>query len=121
MLYFGSIFIEFQHFTVRESSTKIIQKIKDRTKDFPGIIVEVREQEDGPPIGKDIQLEIRSNNYEGLVDIAEKANVKFKSLDELLTDVEDNRSSPGIEWKIKVDREKAGKSGAPQVMPLPEP
>jgi multidrug efflux pump len=108
----GSIFIEFQHFTVRESSTKIIQKIKDRTKDFPGIIVEVREQEDGPPIGKDIQLEIRSNNYEGLVDIAEKANVKFKSLDELLTDVEDNRSSPGIEWKIKVDREKAGLFGA---------
>jgi multidrug efflux pump len=108
----GSIFIEFQHFTVRESSTKIIQKIKDRTKDFPGIIVEVREQEDGPPIGKDIQLEIRSNNYEGLVGIAEKANVKFKSLDELLTDVEDNRSSPGIEWKIKVDREKAGLFGA---------
>jgi multidrug efflux pump len=108
----GSIFIEFQHFTVRESSTKIIQKIKDRTKDFPGIIVEVREQEDGPPIGKDIQLEIRSNNYEGLIDIAEKANAKFKSLDELLTDVEDNRSSPGIEWKIKVDREKAGLFGA---------
>ena len=108
----GSIFIEFQHFTVRESSKKIIQKIKDRTKDFPGIIVEIREQEDGPPIGKDIQLEIRSNNYEGLVDIAEKANAKFKSFDELLTDVEDNRSSPGIEWKIKVDREKAGLFGA---------
>ena len=108
----GSIFIEFQHFTVRESSKNIIQKIKDRTKDFPGIIVEIREQEDGPPIGKDIQLEIRSNNYEGLVDIAEKANAKFKSFDELLTDVEDNRSSPGIEWKIKVDREKAGLFGA---------
>ena len=108
----GSIFIEFQHFTVRESSKKIIQKIKDRTKDFPGIIVEIREQEDGPPIGKDIQLEIRSNNYEGLVDVAEKANAKFKSFDELLTDVEDNRSSPGIEWKIKVDREKAGLFGA---------
>ena len=74
--------------------------------------MEIREQEDGPPIGKDIQLEIRSNNYEGLVDIAEKANAKFKSFDELLTDIEDNRSSPGIEWKIKVDREKAGLFGA---------
>ena len=108
----GSIFIEFQHFAVRESSVEIIKKIKDRTKDFPGIIVEIREQEDGPPIGKDIQLEIRSNNYEGLIEIAEKANAKFKSLDELLTDVEDNRSSPGIEWKIDVDREKAGLFGA---------
>ena len=74
--------------------------------------MEIREQEDGPPIGKDIQREIRSNNYEGLVDVAEKANAKFKSFDELLTDVEDNRSSPGIEWKIKVDREKAGLFGA---------
>jgi multidrug efflux pump len=89
-----------------KAQLKSFKKSKIVLKTFQGIIVEVREQEDGPPIGKDIQLEIRSNNYEGLVDIAEKANVKFKSLDELLTDVEDNRSSPGIEWKIKVDREK---------------
>lgn len=108
----GSIFIEFQHFSVREDAKMIIQKIRDRTRDIPGIIVEIREPEEGPPVGKDIQLEIRSNNYDGLSEVAEKANAKFKGLDELLTDVEDNRSSPGIEWKIQVDREKAGLFGA---------
>ena len=108
----GSIYIEFEHFSVRPPTGEILQEIRDKTAEIPGVIVELRPLEEGPPTGKDVQLEIRSNNYDRLDEVADVVREHFESMSELLMDIEDNRSAPGIEWKIRVDREKAGLFGA---------
>ena len=50
-------------------SSEIFDEIRQRTDNFPGIEVEVRAEEMGPPTFKDIQIELASYNRD-LLDLA---------------------------------------------------
>ena len=86
------------------------EEVRRRVAGIPGIETEVREPEGGPPTGKAIQVEMRSNNAAALNAAAELVKAKLAS-DPQVIELEDNRTSPGIEWNLAVDREAAGRYG----------
>ncbi len=107
----GSIALELTDFCCRRPAEEIFAEIRNRTEKFPGIFVSVAKTEEGPPTGKDINLEITSNNYDQVKQIT---GIVRKHVDTVsnLVDIEDGRPLPGIEWELKVDREQAGRYNA---------
>ncbi|HEY9147860.1 MAG TPA: efflux RND transporter permease subunit, partial [Gammaproteobacteria bacterium] len=107
----GVIQMEFVDWLQRRPASEILAEIRERTTDIAGVIVEVRKQEGGPPVGKPVQLELGSR-YPQLL---EPAVAKVRELlDEVggFVDVEDDRPLPGIEWQLSVDRTQAARFGA---------
>jgi len=107
----GVIQMEFVDWQRRRPAAEILDEIRQRTGDIPGLIVEARKQEGGPPVGKPVQLQL-SSRYPQLL---EPAVVKVREMMKKLggfTDVEDSRPLPGIEWQLAVDRTQAARFGA---------
>ncbi|WP_227368578.1 efflux RND transporter permease subunit [Halomonas sp. M20] len=95
----------------RRPATEILADMLERTRDIPGIRLETREQEQGPTSGKPIQIEIGATDPA----LAERAVEKLRSAMQRLGGfraVEDNRSLPGVEWRLQVDREAAARFDA---------
>ena len=107
----GQIQFELVNWRERGSGKDIIQTVRDRIADLPGIQTEVFLQQDGPQQGKPVQLELRSNTWTDLLEAAAIARARFEATDGLV-DIDDTRPLPGIEWRITVDRTTAGRYGA---------
>ncbi len=107
----GQINIELKDWKDRRHSSEIIHEIREKTSSFPGIRVEVRLQEAGPPVGKDVQLQLRSDYSDVLLSDVARIRKYWDKLDGLI-EIEDSRPLPGIEWELTVDREQAGLFGA---------
>ncbi len=88
----------------------IADKISARIGEVPGLGVEVRQPQSGTSGGKDIQVELRSEDPDALNRTADMVLAKMRATNGL-KDLEDNRTSPGIEWDLAVDREAAGRYG----------
>ncbi|MEO1553823.1 MAG: efflux RND transporter permease subunit, partial [Pseudomonadota bacterium] len=86
------------------------QNIRDAIVGLPGLRTEVRKLEQGPPVGKDIQVAVRSNDGEALMIAAAQIRGLVDSMDGL-REIEDSRPLPGIEYQLEVDRTQAGKFG----------
>ncbi|MGI9408175.1 MAG: efflux RND transporter permease subunit [Hyphomicrobiaceae bacterium] len=107
----GRLTLELKDFEERRPGKQIVAEIRRRVANFPGMKVEVRKREDGPPQGKDIDLEITSDDW-ALVHNATTRVRTFIDGMENVSDVEDSRPLPGIEWEVEVDRKEAGRYGA---------
>lgn len=108
----GSILVEFKDWQERRPAREVFEDIRNRTADIAGIIVEVRKPDTGPPTGKDIQIQVTSRFPEKLPAAVERIRNHLETAVADLTDIEDSRPIPGIEWKLDVDRAKAGRFGA---------
>ncbi|MTI16720.1 efflux RND transporter permease subunit [Rhodobacteraceae bacterium RKSG542] len=104
----GQLNLEFDNYCCRRAGMKIFEDIRERTANLAGIKVEVRKVEGGPPTGKDIQLEVKSDNYAAVVAAVERVRTHLDKMEGLL-DQEDSRPLPGIEWVINIDRDKAAR------------
>lgn len=106
----GVVQFQFTDWHLRRPAQKILTEMRERTADIPGVYLEFREQEQGPGGGKPLVLEISSSSTE----LAETTlmNIRAK-MQELggFTDLQDDRSLPGIEWRFLVDREAAARFG----------
>ncbi|GAA5524207.1 multidrug resistance protein MexB [Microbulbifer aestuariivivens] len=93
-------------------SGDIFADLRARCANFPGIKVTANEFEGGPPIGKDIVLELRGRDYDAL--LVETRRLTHALLHEFdgLRDITNTAPLPGIEWEVKVDRSKAALYGA---------
>ena len=108
----GVIYLELLDETDREmTGTEIFEEIRARTAHFAGITIELKKLEQGPPVGKPVQLQFSSHN-KSLLEPAVTRVVEFMKTMEGLRDIEDTRSLPGIEWKLTVDRAQAALFGA---------
>lgn len=79
---------------------------------YPGVLISVEKDANGPPAGAPINIEIQGNNYDELISTAEKMrefiNTKnIAGIDELKIDV--NKDKPTM--RVEIDREKAGELG----------
>ena len=79
---------------------------------YPGVLISVEKDANGPPVGSPINIELQGDNYAELISTAEKMRdyINTRSvagIDELKIDV--NRDKPGM--KVLVDRKKAGELG----------
>ncbi|MDA4846936.1 efflux RND transporter permease subunit [Hoeflea poritis] len=107
----GELQIELADYCCRRKAVEIFEDIRQRTADMAGIKVEVRKIEGGPPTGKDLQLEVKSTDYDTMVAAVDRIRAFVDTVD-ILSDQEDGRPLPGIEWQIDVDREQAGRYNA---------
>ena len=108
----GSIFIQLYPESERDTKGQaIIREIRRRTDPLVGIKVDVMAQEQGPPVGKPIQIELRSSNRELLEPALARIKDYMQSLPELV-DIDDTLALPSIEWQMNVDRAQAAIYGA---------
>jgi multidrug efflux pump len=105
------IFIEFYPHGQRRDGRDILADIREAVADIPGLVTEVRPFENGPPVGKDVQVELRSDNFVALDEVARAVRSRLDQTDGLV-DIEDTLPLPGLEWRLAVDREEAGRFGA---------
>lgn len=106
----GRVDIQFKDWDERRKADVILAEIAARTADLSGIIVETRKQEDGPPVGKPIQLELSSIHPERLAAAVDHVRRGFDAVGGLVG-IEDTRPLPGIDWQVRVDRAQAAKFG----------
>ena len=99
------------HWQDRRKADQILDEIEFRTSDLVGIIVDRRKEEQGPPVGKPIAVELSSRYPELLIPSIEKVVESFHSIKGLIN-IEDSRPLPGIDWEMKVNRAQAMKFGA---------
>ena len=108
----GVVFIELTPESDRsQSGFDVIRIIRERTLDLPGLRVEVQPVEQGPSIGKPIQIELRSRYRELLKPAMAEIRDYLDTLPELI-DIDDTRALPSIEWRMEVDRAQAAIYGA---------
>ncbi|MEX1064863.1 MAG: efflux RND transporter permease subunit [Aquisalimonadaceae bacterium] len=107
----GSVQVEFLDWKVRRPAKEILDDIRRATADIPGVVLEVREQEQGPGGGKPIQLEFASRSPERIAPVVAEVRGIMDRVGGFI-DVEDSRPLPGIEWRLRVDREMAARFGA---------
>jgi multidrug efflux pump subunit AcrB len=79
---------------------------------YPGVLISVEKDENGPPAGPPINIEIEGPNYAELIMVAERMRNFINSkniagIDELKIDV--NKSKPTMQ--VEIDRQKAGELG----------
>jgi multidrug efflux pump len=110
----GRLQIQFVDFEGRSAlgirGKDIADTVRSRLEGIPGILTEVRLPQGGPPVGKDIQVELRSSDVASLNAAANIVKAKLAK-DPQLIEQEDSRASPGIEWNLAVDRIAAGRYG----------
>jgi multidrug efflux pump subunit AcrB len=105
-------FIEHKLRTTGISTTKYLEVLRKEVKDIPGAEISVDKNQNGPPTGKPINIEITSENLKDLVTDAYAFRDHIKSMnipgiEELKTDFEMN--SPEI--IVQIDRDRAQRLG----------
>ena len=108
----GSIFLELYPESERAmKGNAIIREIRRRTDHLAGIRVELLPLEQGPPVGKPIQIELASRDRALLEPAMARIRAHLDTLPELL-DIDDSAALPSIEWRLEVDRAQAAIYGA---------
>ena len=104
----GSLYLEMhEEFERQLSGWDILEQVRVRTADLAGIGVDVQELEDGPPVGKPVQIQFTGDDKALLGPVVARVRDYLDNEVEGLRDIEDTRSLPGIEWKLSVDRAQA--------------
>ncbi len=108
----GSMFIELSDRRDRTmTGWEVEDAYREAIKDVPGVRAEISKVENGPPVGKDIQIQIAGDDLDILARETRRLSDHLKTMDGLI-DVDDTAPVPGIEWEITVDRAKAAMMGA---------
>lgn len=110
----GKITLSMREFKFRKGveSSDLMNEIRAAVKGYPGVSIIVEKDQNGPPSGYPINVEISGENYNDMLIEAEKVKDFINSkniagIEELKLDV--NKSKPGLE--VIVDRKVAGQLG----------
>jgi len=106
----GVLQFQFDDWFTRRSASEILDDFARRTGDIPGVQLEFREQEGGPAQGKPVELLVSSMDSSELDAYVDEVADKMREMGGFVG-IEDDRSLPGIEWRLKVDREAAARFG----------
>ncbi|ERP91663.1 acriflavin resistance protein [Marinobacter sp. ES-1] len=104
----GVLQFQFNDWFTRRTATEILEDFRERTADIPGVELEFRKQEGGPAEGKPVELLVSSMNSGDLDGYVDQIQQQMRAQGGFV-DIEDDRSLPGIEWRLKVDREAAAR------------
>jgi multidrug efflux pump len=104
----GVIQFEFANWQVRPPGHEIMDAIREKTADIPGIMVEVTAPRAGPPTGKPVQIQLSALDPDLLPAAAKKVAALLTQRSDV-RDVDDGLPLPGIDWRIEVDKAEAAK------------
>jgi len=109
----GTIFIELTDRRTRDlNGFEIESMYREAISEIPGVRAEIVTIEQGPPVGKEIQVELAGENLDLLFLEAERIRAFMETEMTGLIDIDDTAPIPGIEWQINVDRAQATMFGA---------
>lgn len=104
-------FVDYQY---REgiNTSKIMKELSDSLRNFTGAKFFVEKEENGPPVGKPINIEISGDEFEKLVEVASQIkntidNSHIEGIENLEMDI--NMNKP--EMEIHIDRDKVRRMG----------
>ena len=106
----GVIQYEFIDWRERKPAGAILDDLRVAMAGIPGVDVEVRVPDAGPPTGKPIQLRLSATDPAGLEDRAREVAAKIAQVPGVI-DVTDGLPPPGVDWALSVDRTKAAQYG----------
>lgn len=104
-------FVEYQ-FREDPHTMKFVNQFRDAMKNIPGVEITVSEEQNGPPTGNPINIEIAGEEFTELIPISDQLVNHVKSLEipgieELKVDIETNTP----ELVVNINRDKASKLG----------
>jgi len=107
----GSMRINLRDWQDRRSANEIITDIQERTKSLPGVEIELKKDQAGPPSGKALQIELSSRYPELLQGAADKLHHALATKP-YFVNLEDDGEKPGVEWQFQINRADAARYGA---------
>lgn len=107
----GIITVEFSPWQTRRKASVILQEVLHKTKNIPGLIVQIEEEKPGPPTGKAIHLELSSRITAKILPALKRIRQYLETVAGLKS-IEDTSPIPGFEWVIEINRAKAALFGA---------
>jgi multidrug efflux pump len=104
-------FVEYQ-FRNGVNTNRIMEDIRDLVEQYPGVLVTVDKQRNGPPVGRPINIETSGENLEQLISFVNNmrehiVDGNIEGIEELKTDLE--LGNP--ELVVHIDRERARRFG----------
>lgn len=111
----GKVTVSFVEYKKRDgkSSQKVLSNIRNSISGYPGTSMRVEAEQQGPPTGKPINIEISGNNFQDLVNLSQEFkrliidSLKIQGIENLKSDLELNKP----EIVVDINREKANKEG----------
>ena len=99
-----------------ESSTRTLEKLRAQLQGIPGTEIEFTKQEQGPPTGPPVNIEISGPEFNRIVQISTEIKARLNDAAQSgalpgLVDVADNLNTGRPEVQVDVDREQAAKYG----------
>lgn len=93
-------------------TNEAMEVIRDLAKVYPGVLITVDKQQNGPPVGNPVNIEFVGEDYEQLIAYVDETKAYLESnsipgLEELKTDL--SLGSPQV--VVRIDREKARRFG----------
>ena len=107
----GTIQFEFVDWRLRRRASAIMDEIRARTADIPGVMIEVTKPRAGPAVGKPVTVQLSAYEPALLPDAARKVADVLRARSDT-RDVDDGLPLPGIDWRLEVDKAEAAKYGA---------
>ena len=107
----GTIQFEFVDWRQRRRASAIMDDIRARTKDIPGIVIEVTKPRAGPATGKPVTVQLSAYEPALLPEAARKVANLLRARSDT-RDVDDGLPLPGLDWRLRVDKAEAAKYGA---------
>jgi hypothetical protein len=106
----GVIQYEFVDWRARKPASEILDDLRAVMGDIPGVDVEVRVPDAGPPTGKAIQVRLSAVDPVGLDDTARNVAARLGEIPGVI-DITDGLPPPGVDWALTIDRAKAAQQG----------
>lgn len=112
----GQIQFQFHDFTRREHDPSlrgraIVERLEAQITAIPGIQVEFQLLTGGPASSKPVHLRLAGADFARLEEAVRIVDARMRATPGL-SDIEDTRPLPGIDWEIRVDTAMAGRFGA---------
>lgn len=107
----GSIYTEFLDMADRSgSSMELISDLRDEVGLIPGADVKVEREEEGPPTGAPVSIEISGENFDELARLSKLAISKIETIPGIV-DLQDDMEEALPELQFRVDRHRAAMMG----------
>ena len=95
----------------RRSVKAIIEELKVQTDQYPGVEIEFKFPDAGPPVENDLVIELSAKTPEQLNQAA-KIVRSWADASPALTNISDTSSKDGIDWKVDIRRDDAARFSA---------
>lgn len=104
----GTITMEFTDWNLRRSANAILADVRRQAEQIRGIKVTTLVEQGGPQSGSDIELQL-SSKFSSVLNPAADQILERLQQHSAIVSVSDDRSLPGIEWRLQIDRAEASK------------